>query len=604
MCGIAGIYRHTGTTPDDIMLVQRMLTVLRHRGPDDEGVLAGTHAVFGHRRLSILDTSARGHQPMTRGQWTVVFNGEIYNYLELRRELAGIGEVFHTDSDTEVLLASWDRWGRDCLAKFEGMWAFALLHRATGEMVLARDPFGIKPLHVHHANGTVLFASEIKALLAAGVSPRANPTALAQYLVAGMSDYSSCTFFAEVEQVPPGGWIEFTSRGEIRRGIYYDLAKRIEGQPPTDIADFHSALTRSIELHFRSDVPIGTCLSGGLDSSTVAAIGAGLMRSQGGGRFAAITASSGDPLTDEVSFARKVVEHSLLDWSVISPSYDDFARDIRSCLFHQDEPVVGPSVYLQYSVMREAKHRGIKVLLDGQGGDESLLGYERYYATFFKSCLLNGYWGRAAREFLYATRHSKLGFASLLAHAMVFSTRRIRYLHWRRRAQEFIPEVWALVRMPSDLVPSLPHLNDISRLQVTEIAWLQMPRLLRYEDRNAMAHGVEARVPFVLPRCIEAAVRLVPEDKIRNGFTKHALRTLAASYVPPSIAWRRAKIGFEAPTALWLRKHDQEVRRQISHSAILRHWRSTSSGPESTDASLIWRLYNVAIWEELHGVRL
>ena len=397
MCGIAGIVQTDGRDVSRDSL-DRMVARLEHRGPDDVGRAFGENWALGHRRLAILDLTNEGHQPMVLGDLVLVYNGEVYNYLELRAELEALGHEFRSSTDTEVVLHAYQEWGEDCLERFIGMWALALLDQRRQGLFCARDRLGIKPFYYARDGGRFLLASECPALLEADVSRRVDEDALATYLVTGLTDHDGGTFYAAVRQLPPAcrASLDLNS-GSFEVAPYYDFAAASAG-PAASAAEYREVLEDSVRLRLRSDVPVGTCLSGGLDSSTVAALASREARRLGRDRFHAVTAGVGSGAPDETAFARRVVEHCDLAWDVVSPSFADVARDLEACLFAQGEPVGGPSVFLQYCVMRHARERGLKVMLDGQGGDESLLGYERYYPAVFGALMRRGQLLRAVRS--------------------------------------------------------------------------------------------------------------------------------------------------------------------------------------------------------------
>ena len=593
MCGIAGIIGTSPVQPDEL---RRMADCMRYRGPDDQGLYVDGPVGLAHNRLSILDLSAAGHQPMHSGPVVLVFNGEIYNYLELRADLAREhGWEFSSHTDTEVILAAYRVWGRACVSRFRGMWAFALWDEQRQEVVLSRDRLGIKPLYYAWDGQRLLFASEIKAILAAGHRAAPNEEVLADFLVGGFLDHREDTCFAGVRQLLPGhnAWLETASRRWATQP-YYDLGAAVAACTPT-VEAFETALTESVALHLRSDVPVGTCLSGGLDSSTIAALAGPLYREASGRPMKAITALSGD-VRDESAYAAQVVERVGLDWIRTAPSLDDFQTLLPRILWHQEQPTGGPSVVMQYAVMEAARDAEISVLLDGQGGDELLLGYERYYSYAFRSWLGRGQIGRAAREFALAGRHSGLSHATHLRYALYFQSNAARRLFLKRRSRAVDPR-WFDLAEPT--IRSLGRSGGTLRdLQIRELTAAQLPHLLRFEDRNSMAHSIEARVPFVDHRVVEQAVALPPEAKIRDGYTKFALRQVAEPRLPASIAWRRTKIGFEAPVS-WADAAGRWMEDQIVASPLVRGMLSVpvDARPLVLPATLKYRLFEIALWE-------
>ena len=370
MCGIAGILQTDGREVSRSAL-DRMVARLEHRGPDDVGHAFGESWGLGHRRLAVLDLSSGGRQPMVLGGLVLVYNGEVYNYRELRAELEPLGHEFHSSSDTEVVLHAYQEWGEECLTRFVGMWALGLIDRNRGVLFLARDRFGVKPLYYAQPDGRFLFASECPALLEANIARTIDLDSLSAYLVTGLTDHSERTFYDSIRQLPPGSRARLDLRsGSFAVERYYDVATTLSGEPGS-VADYCRALEDSVRLRLRSDVPVGTCLSGGLDSSTVAALASREAHDLGRGRLHAVTAGVEAGAPDETPFARAVVEHCDLAWDVVTPTIETVERDLETALLAQGEPVGGPSVFLQYCVMERARERGLKVMLDGQGGDET-----------------------------------------------------------------------------------------------------------------------------------------------------------------------------------------------------------------------------------------
>jgi asparagine synthase (glutamine-hydrolysing) len=596
MCGIGGYLDPRGAL-DGTQVLATLAAALAHRGPDGEGFLREGAIGLAHRRLAIIDLSDGGAQPMRVGPIVVVFNGEIYNYRELRTELQLQGATFAGASDTEVLAQAYLHWGVSCVDRLRGMWAFAIADLRTKELLCARDPFGIKPFYYTHWRGAFLFASEPQALLRAGLPARANLTRAAEYLALGITDHTRETFFADIVQLGAGQTIR----------IGPDAVARVCDGSATGAADasstpgeFAEVLRDSIRMHLRSDVPVGTCLSGGLDSSTVAALAAAEVRAVGGPRFAAVTAASEDERTDERRFASQVVERCDLAWYVVTPTASEFALEIDACLRAQGEPALSPSVYFQYCVMRAARQAGLKVMLDGQGADELLGGYERYVPTWALEVARTAGATTAAREFVRVARHSRpglRGMSALAAYVLIPSLR--RRIVTRRSAflrSEFSATVLGLLER---LAASAYRLGDARDADIREFS---LPALLRYEDRNSMAHAIEARVPYVDRQVVGCALRLPPTGLYRRGFSKYPLRELAAQLLPATIAWRSTKIGFEPPTQRWLGPLAGAMQAEVESCTLLERLCTTMPRLQQLPMPLQWRFYNLARWQRLFGV--
>jgi asparagine synthase (glutamine-hydrolysing) len=602
MCGIAGLVSLDGTGPD-LGLLNRMSEAAAHRGPDGSGVVSRGAVALAHRRLAIVGLGPGGAQPMVTadGRLAVTYNGEIYNWLELRHELRGLGHTFSTDCDTEVLLAAYAEWGARCVDRFNGMWAFVVHDAQARTVFCSRDRFGVKPLLWARIGQTVAFASEPEQLLAVVPSRRADRTTVRSFLASGIDEPLKATFFEGIAKVPGGHSLTINlEAGTVRERREYSLTDRITKLAETaeDAAGtIGEALRASVSLRLRADVPVGTCLSGGLDSSAVASLAAPAYRTARGEAFRAITAVSEDPANDESRWASMVAKRAGLEWITVSPRYDDFTQTIDEVIRTQQEPFGGPSICMQWFVMRTAREHAIPVLLDGQGGDESLLGYRRYYAAALISELrANGLSGAIRLVRGWRRGGGQLALGSLLAHASVLA------FPWMARLKVRLRSGWMHEPPPATGLPEAEAAacNDVRALQVLDIERANLPALLRFEDRNSMRFAVEARLPFLDFRVVEAAVGLPTTAKIHHGWTKWPLRSAVADALPEEVAWRRWKIGFEAPTSRWMARHDESMRAEVRRSRIIdelakpgvierrwgrMHW------------SVRWRIYCVAAWE-------
>jgi asparagine synthase (glutamine-hydrolysing) len=609
MCGIAGIVvRKNSLDPEQV--VKEMTSRVRHRGPDDEGFCVRGRVVFGHRRLSIIDLSAAGHQPMAYadGRYVITYNGEIYNYVELRSELQALGFRFRSNTDTEVILAAYVAWGRACLARFNGMWAFALHDRDENLVFAARDRFGVKPFHYVVTERCFAFGSEIRQLLPLLPSVGANSTKVLNFLLTGVHAQSPETCFEQVHNLLPGHWLAYDVEADrCTIGRYYALSERVNGVETVPEADairqFRAGFEDAVRLRLRSDVRVGTCLSGGLDSSSVALVAAQMYKAGSNRPFSAITAVSEDPRNSEEAYAREVVEAGSLDWVRTRPTYEDFCGLLGHVVKHQEEPFGSPSVCMQAFVMRAARENGVVVLLDGQGGDETLLGYDRYYPAYCVSLWRDG----GARSVLQGVRGAMRSNANMqpwrfAAYVVFVLAPAARYLYYRQR-NSFLAAPPPLPDWISQFASA--SRRDIRALQVLEVETVGLPSLLRYEDKNSMAFSVEARLPFLDYRLVEKAIALAPRLKMRDGWTKWMLRQAMSDLLPPQIAWRRNKIGFEAPTEMWLARHIEVMTEQIRGSALLSRLCDADRLMRrfrGLDRNTQWRLYSLALWEETFGV--
>jgi asparagine synthase (glutamine-hydrolysing) len=388
---------------------------------------------------------------------------------------------------------------------------------------------------------------------------------------------------------------------------YYELRR----DPALEALDADGAareygrrLQEATILRLRSDVRVGTCLSGGLDSSAIAALAAGPYREARGEPFCAITAVSEQASNDESAFAEMVVKRANLDWIRVRPVYADFAASLHDIVIAQEEPFDGPSICMQYFVMKAAREARIPVLLDGQGGDETLLGYRIYFAAYLLSQYHTHGVRAAVREFFSLRKFAadaRMPLLRLIAHTLYFQSHRMQQYRARSRGS-FLRKS---AKVPESQAQRSLAARDIRALQVLEITKTVLPSLLRYEDKNSMRHSIETRLPFLDYRSVEAAISFAPETKIHHGWTKYPLRKFIDAWLPREIAWRRTKVGFEAPDEIWMRMHKSEMQRVIGESVLVRSLtkpnRFQNLG-DSVDKSTFWRLYSVALWEQALGV--
>ena len=600
MCGITGII-NKDSSPIDAMELKRMNDLIAHRGPDGEGFYDSGPVGFGHRRLAIIDLSSDGHQPMTfQNKYIITFNGEIYNYIEIREELINFGYCFKSKSDTEVILAAYDKWGEDCVQKFNGMWAFAIHDKQKNIVFCSRDRFGVKPFYYRDTDANFKFGSEIKQLINLDGENKANKDLIAHYLFTGMHDHEDRTFFEGVLKLPPSHNLIYDLKVNN-----FTLKKFYSIKRSNQIGNYQERLIDAIKLRLRSDVKVGTCLSGGLDSSTIAAIASELYHKETSESFNAIHAKSIEKETDESDYAIQVANYSKLKLHITEPSPQDFKKYFDEVIYTQEEPFGGPSIYLQYFVMKKAKEINCKVMLDGQGGDETLLGYERYYAPAFASFLVeNGLWVTLKETYLCSKNNSKMGYLNVLKYvAGTFLIKiRARYLtnKFKFIKRNSIPkkfEYWEAIRKQA---------FNIFNLQVTELYSTNLQALLRYEDKNSMRHGIETRLPFLDYKAVETSLNLPISQKIHDGWTKYILRKICAKFLPINIAWRKNKLGFNAPDKSWLTEITKEAKLEIQKSKILDQYIDKENLNELPlhNLQVTWRLINIASWERIYRMNL
>jgi asparagine synthase (glutamine-hydrolysing) len=545
------------------------------RGP--EPAPADAHYPLGllHRRLAIVDLSPAGHQPMCddEGACWITYNGEIYNHVELRAELEALGDRFTSASDTEVILAAWRRYGPDCLARFNGMFAFALWDSRRRELFCARDRFGVKPFYYQWDGAGFAFASEPRALVLTQPRPiAARLGAVRDLLALDWVDHESATCFEGLRQLPAAHYMIVGERGlSLRRWWKLEPERRVGGG--VDIAaEFERLFTDAVRLRLRADVEVGSCLSGGLDSSAVVTTAARLAARP---LHAFTCAYDEGPAWDERPYVRAVTEASGAIPHHVVPDGRDFWDTFDRMTLAQGEPTAGAGVYSQWKVMELAHDAGLKVLLDGQGGDETLAGYPRYLPVRLRDLLSTGdlagflsLWGPVARR-LGATTALALTLEPWLPAGLVAPLRRRfgqgkdRVLGPSLRALEHGPPPRAPREFPSALKRQLAF-DTLQRL---------LPSLLRYEDRNSMAFSIETRLPFLDYRLVEFVFSLPDGALLDGGTSKAILRRSLSDRIPRAVLERRDKMGFETPADVWLRgRHAAEARRRLLTPGPLHAW--------------------------------
>jgi asparagine synthase (glutamine-hydrolysing) len=603
MCGISGIVKKSGASvaPAEIEAITDPIV---HRGPDGHGYHFGRGFAFGHRRLSIIDLSDLGRQPMAyRGRYWITYNGEIYNYVELRAELVRLGHQFRSGTDTEVILAAYDEWGPDCVRRFNGMWAFALHDERRHAIFLARDRFGVKPLYYADSANAFVFGSEIKQLLVQGGAPRANRRAVIEAMLTSLDGHTEDTYFEGVKCFPQScyGYFDLgTNRLTTTR--YYELSRRSEYGSLSLEDSAHQLRTLfedAVRLRLRSDVRVGTCLSGGLDSSATSGVASRMYHEATPERFIGIHARSIDAETDESRYARLAAEHFGIELHTVAPGTGAFLETMSDLVRTQEEPFGSPSMFMGWHVFQEAQARGCKVMLNGQGGDEVLLGYERYFAAFLASVRPT----IMLREMRAQARNSRLSLREVLLYRLYFTHEGLRIR--RLKARSFLQRHWQQQCDFSALRESARAFRDINHLQIHEIATLQLPHLLRYEDRNSMRHSIETRLPFLDYRLVEYCISLPAAHKIHDGWTKYVLRRAMEDVLPSEIAWRRDKLGFQAPERTWLTDARDLMRRTVAGSPILGEMTDRARLVEQYDRLPLgerWRYFMLATWAQEFGV--
>jgi len=632
MCGIAGFVFRKGEAHRPP--VSAILDQLRHRGPDDQGYSAYSEGsttfgrdwadpggdpevIFLHRRLSILDLSQAGSQPMGTkdGRYFITFNGEIYNYLELRDELEHLGHKFESRCDTEVLLAAYAAWGHESLRKLVGMFAFAILDTVQRTLFLARDFFGIKPLYYACADNSLVFASELKTLLEfGGVSRQVNANRLFSYLRRGICDFGAETLLADVLQLPPAHCLEVAldRDWESRPVCYWEPATKCRDDLSFEQAaeQLRALFLKSVALHLRSDVPVGSALSGGIDSSSIVMA---MRHLEPGIDLHTFSYIADDDRLNEEKWVDIVGQAAGSHAHKVRPAAAELVADFDQLSYMQDMPSASTSLYAQYCVFRAARQAGIKVMLDGQGADEMLGGYSYFRGARLASLVRQMRWREAAAFLSQVSRFPDTSTFLLLQDALDHLLPALAQVPLRKLVGKDLAPSWLNLSWfhRKGVVPHLNRqgykssqvLQEKLRREIVE----HLPSLLRYEDRNSMAFSIESRVPFLTPELVDFVLSL-PEQYIiaPDGTSKAVFRCAMRGIVPDSILDRKDKIGFATPERTWLsaasvwiqQQFDADVAAEIPAvrlDVVSRDWQEIRQG-QRTFSSAVWRCLNLIAW--------
>lgn len=629
MCGIAGAWlRHA----DPRFPISPMLDTLKHRGPDDEGYVlvqpqsggaveragadtaAGlalasieapwpdeTRVLLGHRRLSIIDLSVAGHQPMTdtEARLWMTYNGEIYNYRELRDELTARGARFRSGTDTEVILEAYKHWGAECFHRFNGMWALALWDATTRQLVCARDRYGVKPLYYAVDRHGVYFASEIKALLTIPTVKRAvNEAAVFDYLALSLPQRGSQTFFQGIYALEAGSLLRLDAAGQVTVTRWYTLPDVQDRLPytPQNAQQAAEYFQDAVRLRLRSDVPVGSCLSGGLDSSSIVALAARAVQLP----MHTFSSCFDDPRFDERRFIRLMVQQTGVQSHLIFPHGEAFWHEWPALVYQQEEPFNSTSIYAQWCVMRQARECRIPVLLDGQGADELLGGYLRYRINRAATLLGQGTLTSLPLAWRHPRSFGVWGFRRLSTGLQRLLSRGVhRYARWLQAdfAKRYTDRRTAYVVERGVLQGSL---HEALR---SDFLAFSLPALLRYEDKNSMRFSIETRLPFLDYRFVEWVFRLDEAAKIDRQLTKRVLRDSMRGLLPEAVRLRADKMGFVTPGHHWLQQglpylHDlfstknaPGLAHYLQTDKVLQALRQGQNGEE-----FLWRCVNLAMW--------
>jgi len=611
MCGIVGVfYRDQDFVPDE-QLIFDLIKPIENRGPDGQKAWCAAGVGLGHARLSIIDLSTESDQPMKDPETgrVIVFNGEIYNYLELREELISKGYVFHTSGDTEVILKAYDCWGVDCLNKFNGMWAFAIYDPNKQHLFCARDRLGVKPF-VYASNGDhLVFASELKSIVS--VFPqfsKPNSEFLRFFVETGQFAGSTSTFYDGISNLLPGHYFILKPGETVQQHRYWQWQPSLISSVKTEeevLLQFDELFTDAIRLRFRSDVPVGVCLSGGLDSSSIVALSS-QMFGQKLPTFSCIYPKH--PQLDESAYIKHTVDQYDCNSYLTTVEPTDIISVIKQSLWEQDGPAGTPSILSQRAVMKLAKEH-VTVVLSGQGGDEVLGGYHSYHQASLKGLMrqfrqapsIDGWkqFYTAAKAIRERTSQKTTSFKSMLDL-------------WKKTKGSVRFETERYGKTVLDCMQPINQ-DDLSTKMLEDLLYNVLPRLLHYEDRNSMAFSLESRLPFLDYRLVEFAFSLPAKLKVRNERTKYMLSKMGESILPEPILNRKDKMGFNTPAQSWFKveANREQLNRYIQKPPGLlentskkdfleKYWARCFEGKEiPMRAELnLWRYFSACIWLE------
>lgn len=606
MCGIFAAINTAGQfTSENREAFLKSTELISYRGPDAQGTAClnslqpGTdpdkfNIFLGHRRLAIIDLTEGGNQPMQSDDYFIIYNGEIFNYLELREELRKSGHLFKTDSDTEVILKIYAAYGSSGFSKLNGMWAFVLIDLKKNIAVCSRDRFSIKPLYYLREGDKWYFGSEIKQLLPFLKEKKLNTTLTYNFIRQQLLEHTNETFLSGINKVPAKSSLTLDlTTGEYNIDPYWNYEPESGTITLEDATErFHQLLDDSIRIRMRSDVQVGALLSGGLDSSAITV----LADRYSNGSFSTFSVVSDERKFSEENFIDLLVKHHPHPNYKLRFKSEFIPESIDRVLFHQDQPFASLSIVAQYLMFQQIKSENdIKVILSGQGGDEILMGYLKYYFFNLIENKRKHRYGQLIREVM----------GSFLNRTVLWQ------LQWNE-VKRYIPRFAGSAAdfiLLQDSTEAVWKFNSLLERQQQDIDHYSVPVLAHYEDRNSMAASIESRLPFLDHRLVSFLVGLPVHMKMKNGWTKYVLRK-SMNELPDGIRWRRTKLGFDTPDAIWLKNQLAEmVRMEFQNSSLhnsgiidkfkfLDYFQSFKNGNQKTDPFLIFRIYILEKWHK------
>lgn len=632
MCGIAGFIEKNNSSfsnKQPIAKINLMLDTIVHRGPDDYGIFHignkgeantdnyefqihdETHTVMlGHRRLSIIDLSRNGHQPKhsTNKEVTIIFNGEIYNYIELREELKP-KYTFYSGSDTEVLINAYIEWGNSMFNKLDGMFAFAIWNHRKQTLLCARDPFGIKPFYYALSDDAFVFASEPRTILKGlGISGSMNVAQIAEFLTLGISDHNGETSYNEIKQLKGGEWMEVDKNLKIiNRQTYWVAPSEPKGKAFNQ-QEFSSQLQEAVKRQLRSDVQIGSSLSGGIDSGTLVQIAGELLGKEESAKYKTITFTSDNFKNDESSNAKLISESAgMTDWNPVKLDETQLENHLIKLISDIGEPFSSLSILAQNLVMKRAQELKVKVMLDGQGGDEVYLGYPRMALRIVGEYFKKGQWSKAFQEMKGLKTNASLSYFTILASNFFFSNAQIATSRNKARIEHLVNKD-LLDKCRTSVAKDKYSNKSLQDLQVDELKKYILPRLLKYADRNSMAYSVESRVPHLSVPLVEYSLKQRYDSRVEKGWTKLAIRKVMNGRLPHEILWAKEKRGFDIPQARWTKelkpllvkwiKEFEAANKIVNVNRLIQLIEEDKAGD-----MYVWRIISVLLWLKFLDVK-
>jgi len=623
MCGIYGIFSKNKVISNNWQLYGFIQNTLKHRGPDDTGLYKDEHVVLMFNRLSIIDLSDKAHQPMCNESndiW-LVYNGEIYNYIEIREKLISLGHKFKSKCDTEVIIHSYEEYGINCLNKFNGMWSFVLYDKNRKLLFCSRDRFGIKPFYYYYDKERFIFSSEIKAILKSGIKNGVNEKKLFSYLAYCHRDTDEETMFNNIYQLPPANYL-IVNDNYIKQNKYWELKDNknngdIFVSKDDTLCQFRNIFFDAIKLRLRSDVPIGALLSGGLDSSAIVSVIDYLNKSKKLAiNISTYTAAYKEEDIDESNYANVVTEKTDIPNTIVFPNINnDLSKEVEKVIYYQDEPPTSMTVFAHWYLMKELKKHNLKVIISGQGADEILAGYlEKFLGYYLVDLLKNNSYSQFINEVFLLKQKSNFRYpliflqlikaifprkAAMIAKSLL-KDRGILYLNF-----DFIKMNWDSYNYKNKML----HYSRLNESLLRALIQDSIPDILHYEDRNSMAFSIEQRVPFLDYRLVEFLYNLSNKMKINAGVSKVILRESLNGILPDPIRHRYSKLGFSVPVDRWIIEMQSYIE-DTMHSKSFRerpYWNTNKVinlykkqiEGNTRMGHFIWRVIACEIWHKI-----